>query len=71
MGFLQPSPLVKSWGLVREDMFWDCLPNLYLLTSGRLLYPHTPFMVKQHLGNLLFMLIYMNLGLFAELAVLL
>ena len=57
--------------MVREDMFWDCLPNLYLLTSWQLVHPHTPFMVKQHLGNLLFIVIYTNLGLFAELSILL
>ena len=69
LGFLQPSPSVKSWGFGegRHVLVWS-LPNLYLLTSGRLLYPHTPFMVKQHLGILFIMLIYTNLGLFAVLA---
>ena len=68
-GVFQPSPLVKSWGLVREDMLWDLvfLLNLYLATSWRLVYPHTPFMVDWHLGDLLFVVRYTNLGLFAEL----
>ena len=46
-----------------------CIWNL--VTSGWLVHPLTPFMVKQHLGNLLFIVIYTNLGLFAELSILL
>ena len=42
-------------------------PKLYLKTSGRLVTPHTPFMVDWHLGNLLLIVINTNLGLFAVL----
>ena len=44
-----------------------CICNLS--TSGQLVHPLTPFMVKWHLGNLLFIVIYTNLGLFAELSI--
>ena len=44
-----------------------CIWNL--ATSWWLVYPHTPFMVDWHLGNLLFIVICTNLGLFDELAV--
>ena len=50
--------LIKSFSLV---YLFICLK----LSIDLILYPHTPFMVKQHLGILFIMLIYTKLGLFA------
>ena len=61
---------MKSWGLKREDMVEFCSPcKCNLVTSWWLVHLPTLFMVDSHLGNLIFIVIYTNLGLFADLCV--
>ena len=43
--------------------------NWNLLTSGRFVYPLTPFMVELHLGKPIFIIKYTDLGLFVKLCV--